>query len=200
MSWSCKGCGYLGGCLCPAAPPTAAWDIRGKEPVLVVAPESPELKFSPAAEAHLDALEAASPEPRCQYAGSFCGDTGCDVHGLGAGPPSPEPMPEGKMDHAWFCPGCGLRDETNHGIDDDGTCSSCGADCCTWNSLHGHLCEYGWHIVDEASAKVLAEMGELPIGLLELARRSPKRLVTWPRVAAAFQAELARRAAKGSNT
>lgn len=61
-----------------------------------------------------------------------------------ADPKAPE------MDHAWFCPECGLRDETDRGIDTDGTCSSCGSGCCTWNSLNGHLSQMGWHIVSEA--------------------------------------------------
>jgi hypothetical protein len=72
----------------------------------------------------------------------------------------------GEMDHAWFCPQCGLRDETNHGIDGDGTCSSCGCDCCTWNSLSGHLSADGLHIVTGAERKVLEACAAIPDGSL----------------------------------
>lgn len=62
------------------------------------------------------------------------------------------------MINAWFCPQCGLRDETMRGIDQDGTCSSCGSDCCTWDSVRGHLAHYGWEVVSADDARELSRI------------------------------------------
>jgi hypothetical protein len=85
----------------------------------------------------------------CNYSESFCGDTSCPVHGV----PEPE-------EREWFCPECGVRDASNHGIDLDGACTGCGSGCCRMSQLRELLAEAGY--VVEAAPKAAGEL--LPTG------------------------------------
>ncbi len=98
----------------------------------------------------------------------FTGEPPFDQHPGRAA--SPEPMPEG-----WFCPLCGLLmrgqlspEDVIAGvkegsvIDEEGCCAGCGATCCRMSELRALLATQGLAVVDEASAKVLEELADVP--------------------------------------
>jgi hypothetical protein len=87
----------------------------------------------------------------------------------------------------WLCPGCGIRPNPG-GLDEEGCCTSCGADCCGPEQLLEFLAEQGLHVVTAADKAVLDTMAAVDIEADE-----ERRVAGFRRV---VRAELARREAK----